>query len=238
MAFYALQNQTFEIDYVEKSLLYEFDLQSIHIDTCTGFTEKRFEYIPGTDKLHAHIGGINATTLVNANLKALHIIPFESSQVNLTNLSVDLVFQNTPGKDGTHWSLAEKAVVTFDDMRIGMKNSVLDALVKLSRPLINKITLGTLLPMAERKLESVVTGLNNMIANEGEHPYDFEVPIRDDLSLNLTMTTATKTIAGSDLIEIFFDGIFDAPEGQPRKSDLYHGDITNYPPRLQHSLSE
>ena len=238
MAFYALQNKTFEVDLVEKGFLYEFDLKSIHIDTATGFTEKKFAYIPGTDKIHAHIGGINATTLVDANLKALHIIPFESSQVNLTNLSVDLVFQNTPGQDGTHWTLAEKAQVNFDDMRIGMKNSFLNELVKLSRPLINKITLGTLLPMAEKKLESVVTDLNSMIANEGAHPYDFEVPIKDDLSLNLTMTTATRTLKDSDLIEIFFDGIFDAPEGQPRKSALYHGDVTNYPPRLQHSLSE
>ena len=92
MAFYALQNQTFEVGIKEKHLLYEFDFERIHINTATGFTEKKFAYIPGTDKIHAHIGGINATTLVDANFKALHVIPFESSQVNLTNLSVDLVF--------------------------------------------------------------------------------------------------------------------------------------------------
>jgi hypothetical protein len=77
-----------------------------------------------------------------------------------------------------------------------------------------------------------------MIANEGSNPYDFEVPVTNDLTLNLTMTTATKSIVNSDLIEIFFDGIFDAPSGQPQKSGLYHGDVTNYPPRLAHSLSE
>ena len=238
MAYFSLQNQTFNIDLVKKNFFYEFDLKDIHVNTATGFTEKKFEYVPGTDKIHAHIGGVNLTTLVDADLKALHIIPFESSQVNITNLSMDLVFQNTPGSDGTHWSLAEKAVVNFDDMHIGMKNSVLNELVKLSRPLINKIVLGTLLPKAETYLEGIVTDLNNMIANEGAHPYDFEVPVKDDLTLNLTMTTATKTIKGSNLIEIFFDGIFDAPAGQPRKSDLYHGDVTNYPPRLEHSLSE
>jgi hypothetical protein len=238
MAYFSLQNHTFDIGLVKKTFFYEFDLKDIHVSTATGFTEKQFAYVPGTDKIHARIGGVNLTTLVDADLKALHVIPFESSQVNITNLSLDLVFQNTPGKDGTHWSLAEKAVVNFDDMHIGMKNPALNELVKLSRPLINKIVLSVLLPKAEDYLESVVTDLNNMIANEGAHPYDFEVPITNDLTLNLTMTTATKTTAGSDLIEIFFDGIFDAPEGQPRKSDLYHGDVTNYPPRLQHSLSE
>jgi hypothetical protein len=79
MAYFTLQNHTFDLNIVEKSILYEFDLKSIHIDTIVGFTEKKFEYIEGTDKIHAHLGGINITSLVDADLKALHIIPFESS---------------------------------------------------------------------------------------------------------------------------------------------------------------
>lgn len=75
-----------------------------------------------------------------------------------------------------------------------------------------------------------------MVANES--PYDFEVPMYgDSLALNLTMTTAPRTKKDSELIELFFDGLFDMPLGSGLKQD-YHGDITDYPPRLEHSNSE
>jgi hypothetical protein len=57
--------------------------------------------------------------------------------------------------------------------------------------------------------------------------------------LNLTMTTAPEMKKGSNLIEVFFDGLFDMPQGADRhfKQD-YKDDITSYPPRLLHSNSE
>jgi hypothetical protein len=151
---------------------------------------------------------------------------------------MDLVLQSTPGSDGTHWVLAETTIVKFDTLDIGMKNSFLNELVHLSRGLIDKIIQSQLLPLFEKAIDAKVTTLNAMIANEGTHPFDFEVPVSDDMTLNLTMTAVPRTLANSDLIEIFFDGIFDAPEGQPQQSALYHGDVSNYPPRLEHSLSE
>lgn len=77
-----------------------------------------------------------------------------------------------------------------------------------------------------------------MVSNEGSEPYDFEVPVTNDMTLNLTMTTAPRTKINSEMIELFFDGIFDTPKGNASKSELYHGDVSNYPPRLEHSLSE
>ena len=77
-----------------------------------------------------------------------------------------------------------------------------------------------------------------MVGNEGSEPYDFEVPITNSATLNLTMTTAPRTEANSDLIELFFDGIFDTPQGQASKSALYHGDVSNYPARELRSLSQ
>jgi hypothetical protein len=59
----------------------------------------------------------------------------------MTNLSIDAVLESTTGSDGTHWSLAEKSTVVFDTLSIGMENSFLNELVKLSRPLIDKIVL-------------------------------------------------------------------------------------------------
>jgi hypothetical protein len=90
--------------------------------------------------------------------------------------------------------------------------------------------------MLEKKVDSIVGKLNAMVANE--QPYDFEVPV-EGLNLNLTMTTAPRIMQGSDLIEVFFDGLFDMPEGAATTfREAYAGDITRYPPRILHSNSE
>jgi hypothetical protein len=66
----------------------------------------------------------------------------------------------------------------------------------------------------------------------------FELPV-EGLNLNLTMTTAPRMKEGSDLIEVFFDGLFDMPEGAAESfREAYTGDITKYPPRIEHSNSE
>jgi len=51
-----------------------------------------------------------------------------------------------------------------------------------------------------------------MVSSEGA--YTFVVPVHGkDMNLNLTMTSSPRTEKNSDLIEVFFDGLFDAPEG-------------------------
>lgn len=73
-----------------------------------------------------------------------------------------------------------------------------------------------------------------MIANEGE--YTFVLPVfGQNLPLNMTMTHAP--ITHDNLIELFFNGIFDMPKGSSKKFD-FNNDISDYPPRLQHSHSE
>merc|ERR1712166_470753 len=106
----------------------------------------------------------------------------------------------------------------------------------LSSSIINHIIKNDLLPMLEKQVDGIVAKLNAMVANE--QPYDFEVPV-EGLNLNLTMTTAPRMKEGSDLIEIFFDGLFDMPKGAAQSfRQAYTGDITSYPPRLAHSNSE
>jgi hypothetical protein len=211
-AYYALNNQTYPMDIVEKDLLNTLTLSSIHFNEATAATEKKFEYIPGTDKLHAHVSGFNLSSLVNGNLHIpFKTIPFASSVVSITNMGIDFTLEQSPDKDMTHWNLVDSTSITFAKLDIDMGNFVLNALVKLNRPIIDKFINAFLIPRFEKFLDYNVQRLNTMIANEGSEPYDFEVPVTNDMTLNMTMTTAPRTKANSDLIELFFDGIFDTP---------------------------
>ena len=237
-AYYALNNQTYDLNIEEKSLLYTFDFDSIHFNEATAATEKKFEYIPGTDKIHCHIGGFDLSALVNAEFKALKVIPFKQSGIDIHNMGIDFTLQQTPNKDMTHWTLVDTSLVTFDRIDIEMNSWILNNLVKLNRPIIDKLISSQLVPRFEKFIDWHVTRINDMVANEGSEPYDFEMPITNSASLNLTMTTAPRTDINSNLIELFFDGIFDTPQGQASKSHLYHGDVSNYPARELKGLSQ
>ena len=235
MAYFALNGKSFPLNITESGLLYKFTFKNLTILEASGFTEKVFEYVEGTDKIHCRIAGVNVSTLIDADLEALHFIPFKASKVNITNMALDFVIESTSA-DNVHWKLVETSVVTLDKVIIEMDNAVLNELVKLTSSIINYIIKNDLIPMLEKKFDGIVDKLNAMIANE--KPYDFDVPV-EGLNLNLTMTTAPALKKGSNLIEVFFDGLFDMPEGTANRfrSD-YKDDITSYPPRLEHSLSE
>jgi len=235
MAYFALNNHTFDLNIHEKNALYSFDFNSMHIIEATGFTEKVFEYIPGTDIVHVRIGGVNVSSTIDADLKALKVIPFKSSGVNITNLCLDITLRST-SPDNLHWDLIETTKVTFDKVTISMDNWFLDDLVKLSSSVINSVIKNVVVPLSEGYFNDIVKNLNAKIANEG--PMDFEVPLGSDnkTALNLTMTTAPALKAGSDLLVINFDGLVDKLVGTSNKE--LRGDIPNFAPRLQHSNNE
>ena len=93
ISYFVLNNQTYQLNLTEKGTLYKFTFNTLHINTVNGFTTKIFEEIPGTDKIHVKLGGINASMNIDAELDALYFIPFKSSQVNLTNITIDFVVE-------------------------------------------------------------------------------------------------------------------------------------------------
>ena len=93
ISYFVLNNQTYQLNLTEKGTLYKFTFNILHINTVNGFTTKIFEEIPGTDKIHVKLGGINASMNIDAELDALYFIPFKSSQVNLTNITIDFVVE-------------------------------------------------------------------------------------------------------------------------------------------------
>ena len=163
----------------------------------------------------------------------MHFIPFKASNLNLTNLSVEFYIESVAEGDNVHFKLVENSTVNITGLEIGMNNRILDELVYLSRNRINKAVIN-ILPKIGAAIDLEINKINDMIANEGE--YTFVLPLMgNSLPLNLTMTHAPTT--KDNLIELFFNGIFVMPKNSSKKFD-FDGDITDYPPRLEHSHSE
>ena len=95
LAYYSLNNKTIELDIDDKAKLYEFKISKIHLITVSGFKTKIFEEVPGTDKIHIKIGGININMDIDAELDALYFIPFKASHINVTDLDIDLTIEST-----------------------------------------------------------------------------------------------------------------------------------------------
>ena len=102
ISYYVLNNQTYQLNLTKSGYLYKFTFDTLHINTVNGFTTKIFEEIPGTDQIHVKLGGINASVNIDAELDALYFIPFKSSQVNLTNITIDFVVE-VQSADKVHW---------------------------------------------------------------------------------------------------------------------------------------
>jgi hypothetical protein len=95
LAYYALNNQTFNINETYDGTGYKLVLNDIHVVEATGFTTKVFENIEGTDKIHVRVGGVNISMDVDGELDALYFIPLKAAHVNITNATIDFVVEST-----------------------------------------------------------------------------------------------------------------------------------------------
>ena len=103
LSYFVLNNQTFNLNISESvPVLYKFTLDSVHLNTVSGFTTKVFEEIPGTDQLHVKLGGIDIDMTMDANLEALYFIPFKASRVQVKNVTIDFTLEAT-STDKVHW---------------------------------------------------------------------------------------------------------------------------------------
>jgi len=88
-AYFGLDGAVFNSTLEDDSWFYTFILNNVTIVQANGFTEKILDYDEGTNNFHVRVAGINLETLVNAEFKALNVIPFVSTAVNVTNMTVD-----------------------------------------------------------------------------------------------------------------------------------------------------
>ena len=234
IAYYALTNKTYEINQETKSILYKFKLDRVHLNSVSGFTEKVIEEIPGTDKLHIKLSGIQVDMLLDAELDALQFIPFKASVIQASDLSIDLIVQ-APSSDKVHWKIIDTTKITVGNVKIDMKNKFLNWLVKQSDKIVQKV-IQDQLPKFGAFIDSKVLEFDQIF--EDKSRYNFDVPMKlygKDLGLNLTMTTSPQI--ANDLIQINFDGIFDLPEASSVKKS-FKPSKKAYPPRFEHAHSE
>jgi len=126
LSYYILNNKTFEIDYEKKDGdIYDLKLQAIHINTVTGFTPNQLEMVPGTNNVHYKLGGIDADIELDGSLKALFFIPLDAAGVKITNMTLDLMIEQTPGPDGIKFVIKDQSKVTFGSIDVKMKSKFL-----------------------------------------------------------------------------------------------------------------
>ena len=178
------------------------------------------------------MGGVNIDMDIDAELDALYFIPFRTSHVNVTNMTVDFVVEAT-SDDKVHWQLVETSQIEIQSVAIEMKDKFLNWAVKHSQQVITKV-IQDLLPHVSSLIDSKVEAFNKMLAQEG--PYSFAMPMfGSKYDLNLTMTTAPEVKEDSNLVKLFFDGLYMPPHSDEILS------VTRpsaYPPRIAHSHSE
>jgi hypothetical protein len=233
LSYYMLNNKTIETDIHESSILYTFDLDQVHIDTVTGFTTKKFEPVAGTDKIQVTLGGIDLSMDVDGKLKALHLIPLESTHVDVKGLNIQFTLEST-STDQVHFALVDSSDIKFDEVVITMSSPALQKLVNLSSGVINKI-IKKMIPKVQAAIDTEINALNAMVAGEG--PMTFVFPLatikKDEIDLNMTMTTAPVMKPDSDLIDLTFDGMF-----VDKDVHTTNADIVEFPKRIEHAQSE
>jgi len=187
--------------------------------------------IPGTDQVRCVLSGINASVSLNGSFSALHFIPLDATQVDLTNVTIDFTLEQVNAPDNVHWLLKDASSFHFDSMNIKMSSTFLQKLVDISRKLIDKMV-NDMLPKLSKAIDTKIQALNKAVAGEG--PMTFVFPLMNNsLAVNMTMAHAPVSAVDSSLIGLFFDGMIVGD-----KVSTKNDDITALPPRIQHDLSE
>ena len=129
-------NKTFDLDVHESNWKYSFDLDSVHVESLMGPNLRKFEQ--NGNEMKVTLGEFDLNVTVDADFKALKFIPFETTAVDLKNITVEFTLEPT-SDDNVHWALKDSSVATLGDFNIHMKNSVLNKLVSWNHWAIQKI---------------------------------------------------------------------------------------------------
>jgi len=119
--------------------------------------------VEGTDNINLKVTGVNLDMLIDADFKALDVIPFRSSSVKITDLSIDLTVKVNQGSDRVKWSMVDTIKISTGDVEIDMASSLLNKLVSVNRRLIDKAMNEVVNPYIGRLLTNQVDNINKMV---------------------------------------------------------------------------
>jgi hypothetical protein len=217
--YFALNNKTFDLKLDQKSMFYHLILNSMHLDTVSVGAGTVFEQLPGTDKIHMKISGINADVELNGKIYLGRLIPVTFSKVSMKGMAIDITLEST-STDNVHWKLTDTSSIDYTNMTITTTSKPINWVINhLSKMIKKKIA-----PAITGAINTEINDINAMVAQE--KPYTFDVNLFNlGAPLNLTMTMAPSIMKDSSLIKLNFDGLFDKPEGS---NSLYHFEMESH----------
>ena len=90
-----VSGKTFNMTVDQKTWYYEFSLNHVTANKIAGPTVKSFTQVPGTKKVDIHLSGLDINATMDAELKALRILPVHINGINLKNLTIDFTLEST-----------------------------------------------------------------------------------------------------------------------------------------------
>ena len=217
--YFALNNKTINLNIEEKSLLYKLTLKSVHLNT-VDIGSPVFEQVPGTDKIHVNLSGINIDSIIDGEVDALGFITFKAQFVKINKASFDMVLQST-SDDNVHWKLVETTSMTFESINITLTNSFLNKIAGWFKDTINKVV-KKFLPEVTKLIDDKINQINQMVVDQTEYTWDFGL-LSQHYPLNMTMTMAPQLVKDSNLIKFNIDGTFHKESGhlKPYSHDYF-----------------
>ena len=119
-------NVTF-INYKQSGWFYDMDIKTVHVDKVKGWspTGIDFEFKQDSDTLKFLLKGIDLDLVIDGTLTALYFIPFRTSAVNITNVTLEFELDVIPGDDNVIYVLKEHSKIHIKNVKVNMDSDFL-----------------------------------------------------------------------------------------------------------------
>ena len=201
-----LNGHTYEINYKKRGFagVYNIDIKDISFITVDGFDVRDISFKEGTDTLVATVGGINVNATCNAKVSGLWVVKAALEAFTVENITMQLELTTT-SDDQVHWQLQEVTRLSLMDLTLTMDSDFWQILVDKNMNLI-RIGIYTGLQKLVEKIDAAAAAFNLKLAHQDAHT--FITNVKENLPLNMTMTTAPSLSSKKGLIQINMDGRF------------------------------
>jgi hypothetical protein len=136
-----VSGKTLNMSVDQKAWTYEFMLSHVTVDKIAGPSQKSFRQIPGTKRIDVSLRGIDINATMDAELKALRIVPVHIDGLNLKNLSIDFQLESD-STDGVEFHLVDSSKVTLGDFSIKLRSGTLNTIANWVHGIIKNIVNG------------------------------------------------------------------------------------------------
>jgi len=127
LSYYMVQNKTMDINYKQSGWFYDMDIKTVHVDKVKGWspTGIDFEFKQDSDTLKFLLKGIDLDLVIDGTLTALYFIPFRTSAVNITNVTLEFELDVIPGDNNVIYELKEHSKIHIKNVKVNMDSDFL-----------------------------------------------------------------------------------------------------------------